>query len=324
MKYSEFLQFEELLHENNLTYDDIRENQRALNEIGIGAALIGGAIAAGLGTIFGKNLLRLGIKKVYLLKLKNVAKKFENQILSKTSSIGKKTVDIRQSIIRKEKELRAQEGEEVQAEMQTLLQRKSEYERKISKEINEFISKVSSLKTKEVYEKIDELKKLKESQKTAIKGYWEMQIVDIRINAFNKLIEDGVITDKDIINTLKQDFADEKKEAKQKLINIAKDIKSEEKEKEDVPEEITVQKISDNIRDLSSEKEKYNPDELERKVRLIMKDIKKLGKDSRLDMYEKLADEFGKDYIIKLRKSSSDTEDKPREKQTILKSEDNL
>jgi len=329
MKYSQYLEFEEVLLENNLTVEDIRENKEALNEVG-GGVVAALAALAGIGTIFGKHLLRMGIKKAYLVKLKNASKNFESQILKKTSELGKKTIEIRQNLIRKEKELRGQEGEEAQAEIQTLNQRKSEYERRFAKEVNEFITKISSIKTKEIYEKIDEVKRLKQSQKTALKGYWEMQIVDTRINAFNQLIEDGVITNKDIISSLKQNFDERKQDAKQKLETIQSEIKKDQEggeEKEEI-KEVTSQGIENNIRDLAAEKDKFDQEELNRKIKLIIKDIKKLqGKDAKAAAYDNLAQSFGEDLVLKLRKSMKEEGEevtKSREKQTALKSEDNL
>jgi hypothetical protein len=329
MKYSQFLQFEEVLRENNLTVEDIKENKEALNEVGGGGIVAALAALAGLGTFFGKSLLRMGIKKGYLVKLKNISKKFEDLIIGKTSDLGKKDIEIRQNLVRKEKELRGQEGEEAQAEIKTLNQKKSEYERRFSKEVNEFITKISSIKTKEVYEKIDELKMLKQSQKTALKGYWETQIVDTRIKAFNQLIEDGIITNKDIIGSLKSSFEEIKQESKQKLENIQKEIKKEGEGDEGKPTEVSSQSVEKNINDLSAEKDRFDEQELARKVALIIKDIKKLpGKDAKAESYDKLAQAFGEDLVIKLRKKmkeeGGEEEAKPREKQSALKQEDNL
>ena len=55
MKYNQYLEFEELLKENNLSVDDVKENPEVLNEAGLGilGAIVGGALAL----MFRKRLL---------------------------------------------------------------------------------------------------------------------------------------------------------------------------------------------------------------------------------------------------------------------------
>jgi len=343
MKYSEFLELNEVLIEHNLTIDDVKENREVLNEVSLLGVLAGIVTLGGLVGFFGKSLLRAGIKKAYLMKLNGIAKKFEEKIVENSSKLGKKTVQIRQQLVQKEKQLRSQEGEEAKAELDALVNQKREYERRFIRETNEFISKISTSKSKEIYERIDEIKKLKDSQKTALKTYWEIQIPHIRLNAFNQLIKDGIITDKELIAQLNQDLKEDLKEAKEKTERFLKSAKKGESEKteekkpgeekpgeeeksgEAKPEKTGAQKVEDNIKELIAEKDKYDRKELTKRVTLLIKDIKKLGKGERAPLYAMLADEFSEREILRIRKSLEDEgEDTSETPQRILKAGDEL
>lgn len=337
MKYSEFLELNEVLIEHNLTVDDVKENREVLNEVSLLGVLAGIVTLGGLVGFFGKSLMRAGIKKVYLVKINNIAKKFEEKIVENASKLGKKTVQIRQQLVQKEKQLRSQEGEESKAELDALVNQKREYERRFIRETNEFISKISTSKSKEIYERIDEIKKLKDSQKTALKTYWETQIPHIRLNAFNQLIKDGIITDKELIGQLNQDLKEDLKEAKEKTERFLKSAKKGEAEKpeegkpeekkpeEGKPEKSGAQKVEDNIKELIAEKDKYDRKELSKRVTLLIKDIKKLSKDERAPLYAMLADEFTEREILRIRKSLEDEgEDTSEIPQKILKAGDEL
>lgn len=337
MKYSEFLELNEVLVEHNLTIDDVKENREVLNEVSLLGVLAGIVTLGGLVGFFGKSLLRAGIKKTYLIKINGIAKKFEEKIVENASKLGKKTVQIRQQLVQKEKQLRSQEGEESKAELDALVNQKREYERRFIRETNEFISKISTSKSKEIYERIDEIKRLKDSQKTALKTYWETQIPHIRLNAFNQLIKDGIITDKELIGQLNQDLKEDLKEAKEKTERFLKSAKKGEPEKteekkpgeekpgEAKPEKTGAQKVEDNIKELVSEKDKYDSKELTKRVTLLIKDIKKLSKDERAPLYAMLADEFTEREILRIRKSLEDEgEDTSETPQKILKAGDEL
>jgi|GEM_PF-6002394 len=338
MKYSEFLELNEVLLEKNITLDDVKENKEVLNEVSLWGVLAGIVTLGGLVGFFGKTLLRAGIKKVYLVKLNNLAKSFEEKIIENASKLGKKTVQIRQQLVQKEKQLRSQEGEEAKAELEALVNQKREYERRFIRETNEFISKISTSKSKEVYERIDEIKKLKDSQKTALKTYWETQIPHIRLNAFNQLIKDGIITDKELIAQLNQDLKEDLKETKEKTERFLKSVKKgeqqekpedekqegEKPEGEKKPEKSEAQRVEENIKELIAEKDKYDRKELGKRVTLLIKDIKKLGKDERAPLYAALADEFGEKNILQIRKSLEDEEDTSEAPQKILKAGDEL
>lgn len=339
MKYSEFLELNEVLIEHNLTIDDVKENREVLNEISLLGVLTGIVTLGGLVGFFGKSLLRAGIKKIYLTKINGIAKKFEQIIVENASKLGKKTVQIRQQLVQKEKQLRSQEGEESKAELDALINQKREYERRFIRETNEFISKISTSKSKEIYEKIDEIKKLKDSQKTALKTYWETQIPHIRLNAFNQLIKDGIITDKELMAQLNQDLKEDLKEAKEKTERFLKSAKKGEKpegeEGEKKPgeegttekkvEKTGAQQVESNIKELIAEKDKYDRKELSNKITLLIKDIKKLNRDERAPLYALLADEFTEREIVRIRKSLEDEGDDTSETpQKILKAGDEL
>jgi len=339
MKYSEFLELNEVLIEHNLTIDDVKENREVLNEVSLLGVLTGIVTLGGLVGFFGKSLLRAGIKKIYLTKINGIAKKFEQIIVENASKLGKKTVQIRQQLVQKEKQLRSQEGEESKAELDALINQKREYERRFIRETNEFISKISTSKSKEIYEKIDEIKKLKDSQKTALKTYWETQIPHIRLNAFNQLIKDGIITDKELMAQLNQDLKEDLKEAKEKTERFLKSAKKGEKpegeEGEKKPgeegttekkvEKTGAQQVESNIKELIAEKDKYDRKELSNKITLLIKDIKKLNRDERAPLYALLADEFTEREIVRIRKSLEDEGDDTSETpQKILKAGDEL
>lgn len=333
MKYSEFLELNEVLLEKNITFDDVRENKDVLNEVSLLGVLAGIVTLGGLVGFFGKSLLRAGIKKVYLVKLNNLAKSFQEKIVEQASQLGKKTVQIRQQLVQKEKKLKATEGEEAAAELEALRQQKREYERRFIKETNEFISKISVTKSKEIYEKIEELKKLKDSQKTGLKLYWETQIPHIRLEAFNQLIKDGIISDKELISQLNTDLKEDLAEAKEKAEKFFKNRGKEEKpegkpepgkeEPEKKVEKTDSQKIENNIKELAAEKESLEAKDLNKKLALIIKDVKKLGRDERAPLYTALADEFGEELVMKIRKALSSEEDEDPD-QKILKGGDEL
>jgi hypothetical protein len=238
MKYSEFIQLKELLENKNIFIKDIKENpkilsQNKLNEVSLPAILGGGALLATLGVLFGKNLVRLGIKGIYLKKLKNASLNFKKTILLKVEEIAKKNVSLRQSVYQKKTELQNSKnrGQNIQAEYKLLSQRAKKIDATLTKEVNEFITKLSDTKTKEVYSKIDELKILKDNQKIALKGYWDTLLPDIRIDAFKKLIDNGTLSDKDIVESLNKSFKQTKLEEKIKMKKIQDELLKDKKQK---------------------------------------------------------------------------------------------
>jgi len=232
MKYSEFLQLEELLSENNLTIEDFKENPNVLNEVGGVAAILGGVAGLlGIVSIFGRNLIRLGIKAIYLKKLKKMSEKFKVDILEKTEDIAKNSAQLRQDIGQKYKKLKAKGND---AEILALKQKKKQIDKLLSKNLNKFMDKYAESKSKEVYSKIDELKKLKENQRLALKTYWDGLIPNIRIEAYRKMVNDGIITDGEVIKYEKEFLEKESKRFKYRYDNVQKKIESE---KEQEPEE---------------------------------------------------------------------------------------
>ncbi len=324
MKYNQFLELEAVLRENDVTVKDIKEKPKVLNEVA-GLLLLGGALATGLGLIFGKRLVGLGVKQIYLIRLKKIAKRYERVITRKTSKIGQKTAKLRQAFISKEKILQGIEGEEAEAELEALMQRKRNYDRKITRDIDEMVIRNSAFKTKEVQQRIDEINSLRESQKLALKGFWELLIIDIKVDAFNNLIEDGIITDESVIDALKAEFAEEKEDAKDKMSKVSKKLKDEKREEAKPTDdkaktsEFDVDKISNNIKELASERESIGDEETSRQSKLIIKDIKKLEKEQRDILYQLFVDEFGREFVIKLRKEISGAIEKKRERQSSLK-----
>lgn len=314
MKYSQFLELDSILEENYVTTKDLKDEQ-VLNEVS-SLLLLGGALASGLGIIFGKRLLRLGVKQFYLLRLNKIAKKYERLIIKKTSSIGEKTAKIRQSFINKEKTLKNIGGEEAETELEALAQRKRNYDRKITRDLDDMITKNSSFKTKEVHSRIDDIKRLKESQKLALKGYWELLIIDIKVDAFNNLIEDGIITDESVIDSLKAELSEEKEDAKDKMTQASNKVRDENKAEEIQGDPVDI--LTTRIKDLALEKSSLGDEETNRQAKDIIKEIKKLEKEKRDLLYKTMVDEFGRDFIIKLRREIAGRSQE-RERQTSLR-----
>lgn len=240
MKYSEYLELEKLLKESNIHIDDIKENpsilnehlENQLNEASLLALLGGGALLAGITAIFGKNLLRLGIKSFYLKRLKSISIKFRESVLQKAESMAQKTADLRKSAYEKKAELTKDkdQGEDIKNEYILLQNKFRQIDAMLSKETNEAITNMTNNKTKEIHSMIDNLQKLKDTQKIALKGYWDALMPDIRIDAFKKLIQDGVLTDKDIVNRLNKSFQDIKEKQKQSMNDIQSKINQPSKE----------------------------------------------------------------------------------------------
>jgi len=327
MKYNEFLNLQKILKENYLTIDDVKKHPEVLNEISLGGAILGVLTLGGLLGIFGKSLMRLGIKKYYINNLEKIAENFQTQIISQASQLGKKSAEIRQNLVKKEKELQAAGSPEAKAELEAIQQQKREYERRFVKDTNEFISKIASAKTKEIYEKIDEVKKLKDSQKSALKVFWETKVPHIRLLAFNQLIKDGIVTDRDLIGDIQEELKKKLEESKKKAEEAINNVKKEKDKEPEKPKEEGKQadpdSIKNNIDELYDEKDRSDDETVDKKIKLIMNDIRKVPQEDRGELYKYLVDKFGMERITKIR-SSKKEETKDDAKQTILKQEDEL
>lgn len=320
MKYNQFLEIEKILLEDNITIDDIKENHEVINEAISG--IIGGGILLGLIALFNKTLLRWGVKKIYLSKLRKIKNNFLKNILETTSKFSKKTANIRQELVQKEKELSNKSSEESKAELEEIKQRKRQYDKKISSKVFNFIEKVSSLKTKQVNDRIDEIKKLKSSQKQGLKIYWEQLRLEIEIEAFGTLVKHGVITDPEVIKEFNAEFNIRKDDIKNELKTVGKKIKEEVDKDKEKEYEINLESINKNIEELGEEKNEYKEQKLKDKIILIIKDIKKLEeKEERNELYKKLSDMFGLDILKSLRKDL-ETTNKERIPQSSLKTDE--
>lgn len=329
MKYSQYLEFEKLLNENNLTVDDVKENPEVLNEAGLGliAAIAGG----GLAILFRKALLSWGIKSFYLKRLSSFAHHFERTIMNQVSQMAKKSAKYRQNLLAKDKQLRNDESEEAQEERKALAVHKSNYERRLTKEVNSFIDKISEHKTKEVYAKIEDVPALSEGHKLALKSFWEAEISGIRVGAFQKLTDDGIITDQTVLDALKQEAADIKAEAQERMKKSKAIIEKEKKEGEGKEGEgkegegkTLSEKVESSIEELYAEKDKMKEEDLLRKIRFIVSDLKKIGDDEKEnELFGLLKDKIGLDKI-KAAQHVKSAPEKDEHKQTILDDEDKL
>lgn len=324
MKYSQYLELEKRLHEKNITMDDIKENKEILNEaIGLGflGAIAGGALAL----IFRKQLLSWGIKAIYLKRMNSFAKNFEKKILEQVGEMAKKSAQYRQNLLKKDKQLRTDDSEEAAEERKALQVHKQNYERRLTKEVNNFIDKISAHKTKEIEAKIEDLPGVSEGHKLALKSYWEVKLAETRLSAFQKLTDEGVITDKDILDALKQEAADIKAEAEANLKNAKKKIETEKKE-EGEEERDPAKKIENNIGEVLAEKDKMKEEDFLRKIRLILTDMKKLDdSDEQNRLFNIMKEKIGIDKIKAAQKvSAAEPEEEEAPEQTVLEPEDEL
>lgn len=243
MKYSQFLELDNVLNENNITVEDIKENHNVLNEIGV-AALIGGGIL-GLATIFRKHLLRLGLKKYYLIKLNNASEKFKEKLIQISGDMAQKMAKTRETITKKEEELK---DNPQSAEYKAFITQKLHYEKKMYDYGLKRISKYVEKKSEQVERMIDESTKLKDSQKLALKLYWDGLVPDMELSAFKVLIDKGIITNKSIIEKINTNFKQEKEKLTKEFNDFANNIqnkgttKKEEPKKETKPKDEVEQK----------------------------------------------------------------------------------
>ena len=325
MKYSQYLEFEKILKENNLAVDDVKENPEVLNEAGLGiiAAIAGG----GLALLFRKQLLSWGVKSAYVSRLNKFLDGFKNKVLQQVSVMAKQSLKYRQNLLAKEKQLRADDSEEAAEERKTLQVHKVNYERRLTKEVNNFIDKMAELKSKEIYKKIEDLPLMSEGHKMALKGYWEMKIPEIKLAAFKQLTDDGILTDKEVLATIKQEAEDIAAEAKANLKNIKKKITTEDTEKEGEGEEgkSLEETIENNIQEMNAEKSGMKEEDLLRKIRMTLNDLKKVeDKDEQGRLFNLLKDAFGIDSIKAAQKVTVEPEKEPEVKQSVIDTEDKL
>ena len=230
MKYTQFLELDKILNENNVSVKDIKKNPEVLNEVGLG--LIAGIVAGGLGLTFRKYLLRWGIKSFYLKKFQRIGETFKEKTLENASKVAKQYASFRKEIVNKEQLLKNKTGPEADAERTTLKQSKEAFDKKISTDVLSYVTRLAGNKTNEIYERIDSLKRLKAHQKTALKGLWETIIIDTKIAAFKKLVTDGIITDPTVVGEFETEYQEEKKDVKTKLQKLKKLFGGENEEDE--------------------------------------------------------------------------------------------
>lgn len=214
MKYSEFLQLEDLLLDNNLTFEDIKENPEVLNEVA-GIATILGTIAGflGLGLLFRKKLVSLGVKRIYLHQLVKTAKKFKKDSLDGLQKAIKPYVEAKNKIKEEEGVISWKDlSKEKKAEIYTL-------ERRIEDILSRYISNVSDLKAEEVKKKIEGSKKLSESHKFALKYTWETLSTEVITTLLSDLLKSKIIETPYIINNIQDNL-------KEKVLKGEKEIKS--------------------------------------------------------------------------------------------------
>ena len=320
MKYSQYIELEKLLNENNLTIDDVRENPEVLNEIGIVGGIVAGVLG-GLGILFRKYLLSWGIKGAYIKKLNFVANRFKNKTLKHVSALGKKSIKFRQDLVTKGKKMEHIQGPEAEEEKKALQQQKQNWDNNLSKDVNKFIEKTTENKTREIYNKLDNLKRAKDGHKMALKNYWERLITDIKLDAYQKLSDDGIITDPDVLKNYEQIATDQKEEAKFNLRNIKKILRREKAEtitkKEGKKESEKKSSLTYRIDNLKNSKGMLSEINFLRKLRMIMVDAKKMeNKIEQKKITDLLTQKFDEDTLKKAVKTGVKWGEKDKEEKT--------
>jgi hypothetical protein len=320
MKYSQYIELEKLLNENNLTIDDVRENPEVLNEIGIVGGIVAGVLG-GLGILFRKYLLSWGIKGAYIKKLNFVANRFKKRTLKNVSALGKKSIKFRQGLVAKNKKIEHIQGPEAEEEKKAIQQQKQNWDNNISKNVNKFIEKTTENKTKEIYNKVDNLKRATDGHKMALKNYWERLISDIKLDTYQKLSDDGIITDPDVLKNYEQIATDQKEEAKFNLRNIKKILRRERtetiKKKEGKKESEEKSSLTYKIDNLKNSKGMMSEINFLRKLRMIMVDAQKMeNKVEQKKITDLLTQKFDEDTLRDaVAKGGKYKEQKPEEKE---------
>jgi hypothetical protein len=193
-----------------------------LGKLGLGAA----ASLLGLGIAFRKKLISAGASKIHLKQMKKIAEKFR-----KESSEGlKKAI---QKLVDSKNRIKADAGvdtwkglpKEKKQEVQTI-------ERQIEKIFSQYIAKIKELKDKEIYQKIDDSKRLSDSHKMALKYAWETLTVDIQTGLLTEIMENKIIESPSIVEILDKRAKKQAEELKGDIADFTKKAKRGDDEKD--------------------------------------------------------------------------------------------
>ena len=222
MKYSQFIELEKTLNENNHT---VEEFQTAIKE---------GFSDDKLYEFFGINkaLLSWGVKGIMAQKLKNQVEVFREDATETGKIAIKKLMNSKNKVSEQIKAIQKADKPVPQKAWDQI----GTIEKRIIKIVYDSMDKLAKLKTIQIEEKIDQSKKLKESAKMGLKYLWEKLITDAKVSILTKLMEDKIIETNSTLELLKtaSKKEDEKLKVKAKEVNTkikAVEVKKKEGEK---------------------------------------------------------------------------------------------
>jgi len=327
MKYSQYNELEKVLNENGLSIQEVKEDPELFDSV-LNESIL--TILGGIGLVaailtWGKALMRLGVKRYHILRLNQINKKFERVILDKIDDLFKATEKTLDHISNLKKEYEEVGTGEAKRHATVLESRKVEVEKRLLHQVNSVITKAYSLKGKEITNRIDNIKRLRESQRTALRLYWELLIAGTRVNISNQMIERGLITDEKLLEELKEKFSILKDDAEEKFKGALKNIKREDKEEIEVTDkekrETDPNKILDYVQKISAKREEHDlSDEkvIKYVTRLIEGTYRVKDEEIRKRLLRKIENEFGEDIFEQAKLAVKDID------QTVLKDEDDL
>jgi uncharacterized protein YdiU (UPF0061 family) len=178
MKYSEFLQFQEILEENDITTKEFSKNPK----------LYEGIIGTTMKNI-GSGLLKLAGKGVKYAISKGINKEFKTKLDKDLNTIMD---DVAQELGLDKKT--AKKDSAVQKVL-GLLKEKKIGKKLADAKITKYMEELIDAKSKIVLKSIDDKKALSQDDKDELRIYWGSKIAYIKLNLVAQLHEVGVVTD---------------------------------------------------------------------------------------------------------------------------------
>ena len=265
MKYSQFIEMNKILENEDIQTDNV------LNEIGIITPLIIAA-ASGIGVLFRKNILSWGVKKIYTQQLTNIAAKFRISI----NETVEKSIKTYQESTKKIKDVSYDSDSKQLIDLQS----------QVLKMLYKSIDSLSELKSKEVYDKIDKSKKMKDSSKMALKYYWETLTTDIKVGAISDLVTKNIITNKKLKEKIEKYKNSKSEFLKNKENEVKTNIKNVQIEEKKYKDKTFYENEIENI------KNKQEAGELEKPIEKVKDLLLKANNNLSSEDYNTLVDEL--------------------------------
>jgi len=269
MKYSQFIQLQPLLEEN------INSDKEKLNEV-VGLLALGGLAASGIGFLFRKHILSWGVKQVYIQQLNRIGEKFKDDI-NKTIETSIKTYQ--------DKVKKIKNSDDIDQNRQLL-----NLQTNVLNIINKAVDNLTNLKTKEIYERIEKSKKMKESAKIALKYYWETLITDIKVGALTDLVSKNIITNKVLKDKINKTIKVKEKDLKDKEQNVKTNIRNiQTEEKQYKTKDYYEKQINKEVEKQNIESDENTKEEILHKIVTL---LDKANKNLVSDEYNQLINEI--------------------------------